>query len=323
MGSLPWPSAVHDRAMRDMSVTPVLTIAFTVITVVLPVAVLVHAIRRTRREPRRLSNAFWLLSGVFLVLQLAAGLGIPGAGLVQGLLFLLVVGAPVLIDVVAVFLIMNGITMLRRERRSLANLLSLLTGIALLALSLSPLLLLLGAPAWLLAVLVLVGLAAAYLGFVFVGFLLYSWLYPRIVRRRRARWVVVLGSGLVGGDRVPPLLAGRIAAGLTAYAERGAGVMIMSGGRGPDEKIAEAVAMAGWARENGADAERLLVEDRSRSTDENLRFTAELLAENRPPMPLRYPGEQRPVVRVPGWLDRVFGGPIAPDASEGLIVTSD
>lgn len=134
--------------------------------------------------------------------------------------------------------------------------------------------------------------------------------------------MVVLGSGLVGGDQVPPLLAGRIAAGLTAYAERGAGVMIMSGGRGPDEKIAEAVAMAGWARENGADAERLLVEDRSHTTEENLRFTAELLSENRPPMPSRYPGEQRPV-RVPGWLDQVFGEPIAPDPSEGLIVTSD
>jgi len=111
-------------------------------------------------------------TGSLLAVQLTAGLGVPGAGLLQGLL---VVGAPVLIDVVAVFLIINGVIMLRRENRSPANALSLLAGLALLALSLSPFVLLLGAPLWLIAALLFVGLAAAYVGFVFVGFLLYSW----------------------------------------------------------------------------------------------------------------------------------------------------
>ena len=301
--------------------TTVATIGVQLVFVALPLVIFGYAIRRTRREPRRLSNAFWLLGGTLLVLQLAAGIGVPGASLLQGMLFLVIIAAPVLIDVVAVFLIMNGITMLRRERRSLANLLSLLTGIALLVVSLSPFVLLLGAPAWLLAALLFVGLAAAYVGFVFVGFLAYGWLYPRIVRGRRARWVAVLGSGLIDGDRVPPLLAGRIAAGLTAYAERGASLLIMSGGQGSDERVPEAVAMADWARARGADDERLLVEDRSRTTEENLRFSAELLRAHRVPMPARYPDERQP--KIPRWLDCVFGGPITPDPAEGLIVTSD
>ena len=114
-------------------------------------------------------------TGSLLAVQLTAGLGVPGAGLLQGLLALLIVGAPVLIDVVAVFLIINGVIMLQRESRSPANALSLLAGLALLALSVSPFVLLLGAPLWLIAALLFVGLAAAYVGFVFVGFLLYSW----------------------------------------------------------------------------------------------------------------------------------------------------
>ena len=155
-----------------MSTAAVVSVLVALLSAAVSLGVLVVAIRRTRREPRRLSNGFWLLAGTLLALQVAAGVGVPGAGLLQGLLVLLVIGAPVLIDVVAVFLIINGVIMLRRESRSPANALSLLAGLALLALSLSPFVLLLGAPLWLIAALLFAGLAAAYLGFVFVGFLL-------------------------------------------------------------------------------------------------------------------------------------------------------
>jgi len=306
-----------------MSAAAAVSVLLTVLSALVSIGVLVVAIRRTRREPRRLSNGFWLLAGSLLTLQLAAGIGVPGAGLLQGLLVLLVVGAPVLIDVVAVFLIINGVIMLRRERRSAANALSLLAGLALLALSLSPFVLLLGAPVWLIAALLFAGLAAAYVGFVFVGFLLYSWLYPRLVRGRPARWVVVLGSGLIDGDRVPPLLAGRIAAGQAAYTERGAQLMIMSGGQGHDETVPEARAMAAWATAQGADPGRLAVEDRSRTTEENLRFTAELIARTPPAGSEVAAATRSPGARIPHWLDRLLGGPVAPDPAEGLIVTSD
>ena len=306
-----------------MSVAAVVSVLVTLLSAAVSLGVLVVAIRRTRREPRRLSNGFWLLAGSLLALEVAAGVGVPGAGLLQGLLALLIIGAPVLIDVVAVFLIINGVIMLRRERRSPANALSLLAGLALLALSLSPFVLLLGAPVWLIAALLFVGLAAAYVGFVFVGFLLYSWLYPRLVRGRPARWVVVLGSGLIDGDRVPPLLAGRIAAGQAAYAERGAQLIIMSGGQGPDETVPEARAMAAWATAQGADSDRLAVEDRSRTTEENLRFTAELIARTPSAVPEVPVTTRSPGARIPHWLDRLLGGPITPDPAEGLIVTSD
>ncbi|WP_315904109.1 ElyC/SanA/YdcF family protein [Streptomyces sp. CBG31] len=72
--------------------------------------------------------------------------------------------------------------------------------------------------------------------------------------RRDVDFVVVLGSGLLGGERVPPLLASRLRAGLRIQRkqiERGADapVLLVSGGQGPDEKLPEAEAMgAGWSR---------------------------------------------------------------------------
>lgn len=320
-----------------MTTALLVSVVVALATALVSVGVLVHAIRRTRREPRRLSNGFWLLAGALLTLELAAGIGIPGAGAVQGLLVLLVVGAPLLIAVIAVFLVANGVTMMRKESRSLGNLLSLIAGLGLLAVMLSPLVLLIGAPTWLLALLLLVVLGAAYAGFVFVGFLLYSWLYPRLVRGRRADWVVVLGSGLIDGRVVPPLLAGRIAAGLTAAADRRAEVVIMSGGRGSDERLPEAEAMAAWAVEHGADPAYVMVEDQSRNTEENLRFTSALLAERSPalldPMidtavPAAPPAPKVPAAsvtqRTREGLDRLLGGPIDRAAGgQGLIVTSD
>lgn len=130
--------------------------------------------------------------------------------------------------------------------------------------------------------LVLLGLPAGYLGIAFTAFLLYGALYPALM----ARWggpvvaVIVLGSGLIGGA-VPPLLAARLRRGRQLYDKagtHGASVrLVTSGGQGADEPVAEAVAMADYLVADGVPAEAVLVEDRSRNTEENLANTAELL----------------------------------------------
>ena len=48
---------------------------------------------------------------------------------------------------------------------------------------------------------------------------------------------------------------------------------VLSGGQGSNENISEADAMYIWLTENGIDAERLYLEDRSTSTKENLSFS--------------------------------------------------
>ncbi|RKT06589.1 uncharacterized SAM-binding protein YcdF (DUF218 family) [Streptomyces sp. 3211.6] len=184
--------------------------------------------------------------------------------------------------VIGGFLIANGVTMVRKEGRRPANLLSMLAGLGIF-----------GMIALLIAVpmfhsVVLTGAAAtltlvvAYVAFVFLCFLGYAFLYGRIKVRGDVDHVVMLGSGLIGGDRVPPLLASRLRKGQEIYAAqlaRGARppVLLTSGGKGSDERVAEARAMADWLIAEGVPAEHITLEDRSRTTEENMLFSKEIM----------------------------------------------
>jgi len=57
--------------------------------------------------------------------------------------------------------------------------------------------------------------------------------------------------------------------------------VVTSGGQGPDEDLPESHAMAGYLVENGVPRERILLEDRSRTTFENLTFSAEIMKERK------------------------------------------
>lgn len=56
--------------------------------------------------------------------------------------------------------------------------------------------------------------------------------------------------------------------------------VVVSGGQGPDEHISEAQAMYEYLVENGVNAERVLQEDRSTNTRQNLDYSLALLKEN-------------------------------------------
>jgi len=89
-------------------------------------------------------------------------------------------------------------------------------------------------------------------------------------------YVVVLGAGLIG-DQVTPLLASRIDKGIAIYKKQPGCKLIMSGGQGPDEIIAEGQAMANYALEKGVPAEDILIENQSTNTEENLKFSFALM----------------------------------------------
>ncbi|MFJ7588761.1 YdcF family protein [Streptomyces sp. NPDC097617] len=186
-----------------------------------------------------------------------------------------------------VFLVRNGMIMVRKEGLRPANLLSMLAGLAILALiALLVLVAVIGSP-------LLGGIAgtltvvAGYVSFVFFCFLGYAFLYGRIKVRGDVHHVVMLGSGLVGGDRVPPLLASRLRKGQQIYEgqlARGGRppVLLVSGGKGSDEKVAEARAMADWLIAEGVPAEHIVLEDRSTTTEENMRFSREIMEAHDP-----------------------------------------
>lgn len=254
---------------------------FYVVAAVLGVAFVVTV----SRERRRFRNA--VLLGLTL---LSLGLGLLGEATrldpqpLDILIAVLFVGPAVAVLVLAIFLVLNGLTMLRREGHRLGNLLSLLAGLACLLVPALPF-----AAQYLNTVVAVAALilliVVTYVGFVFCCYLLYSVLYGRLGARSGFDFVVVLGSRLIDG-RVPPLLAARLdkAAAVWRAETRsgGAPLLIASGGQGPDEAVPEAHGMAEYLVSQGVPRESILCEDRSTTTRENLGFSAAIMAERRP-----------------------------------------
>ncbi|MCX4527771.1 MULTISPECIES: YdcF family protein [unclassified Streptomyces] len=186
-----------------------------------------------------------------------------------------------------VFLIGNGLTMVRKEGRSPANLLSLAAGVAILALTALVVTVTDRGSHLVDSLVVGLVLLAGYVSFLFVCFLAYAYLYGRIKVRGNVDYVVMLGSGLIGGERVPPLLASRLDKGRRIHAAqlaRGgpAPLLLASGGQGADERVPEARAMADWLLAQGVPRDHVRLEDRSRTTEENLRFSRALMEQENP-----------------------------------------
>ncbi|MGN0065270.1 MAG: YdcF family protein [Nocardioides sp.] len=238
-------------------------------------------------ERRRLSNSVLVLLGLALAFPTLLVLTSNDDGSArtwQVLVLLAVVALPLLgYPVLALFLVANGVAMWRRESRSLGNLLSGLAGLGMIGLVVVLALLGWVEPGSSTAEIVVVATdvflvgAAAYLGSCFLVFLVSALAYRRVPRSFRASHVIVLGSGLIG-SRVPPLLAARLDKAVeVAAAQDPPAVIIPSGGQGADEDVAEGVAMAEHLRSRGVEPERILVEDRARTTRENLLLSRALM----------------------------------------------
>ena len=90
-------------------------------------------------------------------------------------------------------------------------------------------------------------------------------------------YIVVLGANLNADGSPKETLRYRLDE-AAAYLERNPETAcIVSGGQGPDEPCSEAEAMARYLEAAGVDASRILLEGRSTTTAENLRFSAALL----------------------------------------------
>lgn len=183
----------------------------------------------------------------------------------------------------AFLLLWNAWIVWRRESHTLANMLTLFLGLAILLLP------------WLSN---LVGnwvpepvrylmttfpnLVIFYVAFWFYNYLtmliLYQFNWPRL----RQDYIIVLGAGLLNGDQVSPLLARRIDRGLRFYQKQTTkthhpAVMIFSGGQGSDESVPEGQAMLDYAIAHGLPATNGWAEKRSTTTFENMRFSKQLI----------------------------------------------
>jgi uncharacterized SAM-binding protein YcdF (DUF218 family) len=100
----------------------------------------------------------------------------------------------------------------------------------------------------------------------------------RVKHTQESDYLVVLGAGLRGKSPSIPLLQ-RLNASLE-YVKINPNIkIVVSGGRGIDESITEAEAMKRFLIKRGVAVDQIIKEERSTSTLENLKFTAEILKE--------------------------------------------
>ncbi|WP_129587560.1 YdcF family protein [Actinomyces minihominis] len=254
----------------------------------------VYTLVVTLRNPRRMRAAVGLGLTLFSLVMGLVPLLFSVSGVISEetapwvLLAFLVVAALTVLGV-AVFLIWAGVVLLIREGLSVSHSLSLAVGAGILGYLALGLIAVFGNNRALEVDLMLLVLPIFFFGFTLFSYLLYSGIYGVWARRwaRPGEVVVVLGSGLIG-DRVPPLLARRLDLGLEMYRKSlrkwQAPLLVVSGGKGSDEVVAEGEAMGRYVLDSGlpevagGGVAELVVENRSASTEENLEFTSELIA---------------------------------------------
>ena len=92
-------------------------------------------------------------------------------------------------------------------------------------------------------------------------------------------YIIVLGAA-VRGTKPTLALTHRLQATYDYLVEYPESTAVVSGGQGNGEDISEAQCMRDWLVERGIDPERIIMENRSTSTMENLEFSKELILKN-------------------------------------------
>lgn len=236
-----------------------------------------------RKDTRYLGNSFFLLSSLALLYMSLIVFTYEYLPVLYTILLLGLVLIPFLFFLFGLFLIINGFIVLRREGKSLSNMLSLLMGIGVVSYILFSLIMTTQVHTFtdqrLLSIInytfIFSTIIFAMMMFIFFSVLLYAILYLSIPRKRNYDYIIIHGSGLIDGDVVPPLLASRIEKGIKLFklAEKATVKMIASGGKGTDEKISEAQAIYNYLIEKGIPKDKIIREDQSTTTYENLKFS--------------------------------------------------
>lgn len=118
-----------------------------------------------------------------------------------------------------------------------------------------------------------------------VGFLIFSAAEIQVIRYANRRddspvsAVIVLGAGVYGTAPSLSLLV-RLEAALNYISDKPGIPIVVSGGQGDGEDISEARCMADWLISHGVDSSRIILEDQSTNTEENLALSSEALRQH-------------------------------------------
>jgi len=230
-------------------------------------------------RPQRFRNSVFLMIALCTTMVFLASMfgGWSGyALLAEGILGILS------LLLVPVMLVMNGITMMKKESHALGNLLSLILGVVIGA----------GEIACLLAVifsrerffrisydwLLFFGVTVLYFSIWILAFVLYILVIQFMPHRMNFSYVIIHGCGLLDGTRMSRLLSNRLDRAIEIYHKcRKKPILIPSGGQGGNEKRTEAEAMKEYLLEHGIPKEDILPEDQSTTTMENLLYSLNVI----------------------------------------------
>ncbi|WEG74152.1 YdcF family protein [Vagococcus intermedius] len=175
----------------------------------------------------------------------------------------------------------NERVLLKHERLSLGNLLPLILATGLILLEI--LLFLIGNKInneWILKAFGFINLSALYFMLLFMLYTLTSILYNLFPITYKVDYIIILGAGL-NKDKVTPLLAARIEAGVKLYYKQVKKwqhhpTIILSGGQGSDELISESLAMKHYIDDKNYQINNLYLEEQSTTTRENLLYSQQV-----------------------------------------------
>ena len=231
------------------------------------------------KEPRQFRNALFLFaalawSSILLVMRLN--------NFILGLILVtLVLLTPFL---TIGLLLINTIVVVKNNGFSLTSMLPFLMAGFLILLLASPSIVNYFDPDTRHVVVFLLGLftlEGLWFSFTFVALLFYSWIYRLLPRRRQYDYIIIHGAGL-DGPRPTPLLAGRIDKALELWKKQHQhGKFVVSGGQGADEVVSEAQAMRDYLLDKGVSADAILMEDKSTTTWENLKYSLAIINADR------------------------------------------
>ena len=233
-------------------------------------------------KPQKFRNSIFLMTALFFTVFFVAALAGAYMGTVLLVSFLLAFLALLLVPIL---LIINGIVMIRKEARSLENLLSLLLG---LVIGTGEIAFFAGfvleihsfnqkyTVAKLVAI--FIGSSVLYISFWILAFVLYMIFMQIMPHIREFDYLIIHGAGLLKGDKVSKLLANRIDKAIKIYNKsKRKPVIIPSGGQGGDETISEAEAMKKYLLEHGIPEEHIILENKSKNTMENLQNSKNII----------------------------------------------
>lgn len=134
---------------------------------------------------------------------------------------------------------------------------------------------------------VLLGIFYLWTAYFMIGFISYAVasVLDELPVRYAVDFIVILGAGLLPDGTVSKILQKRLDKGIAIYRKQlkrgGHPQFVVSGGQGTDEIISESQAMRAYLIEAGISNSKIIQEDRSTSTYENLRFSQILMTKEK------------------------------------------